>query len=719
MGLGGLPQRRSDQRGDGVLQPVVERLQDDVARAGLSRPADNVGGVADAVNAEIEALREQIRYHNARYYELDEPEISDAEYDALVRRLLALEAEHPELVTPDSPTQRPGGAATFSPVAHLVPMLSLDNAFDLEDLEAWGKRLERLVPEPVAFVGEPKLDGLAISLVYEKGHLVRAATRGDGVTGEDVTANVLTIRSVPRRLKLTSPPDVVEIRGEVFMPLEAFADLNRRQGEAGKRLFANPRNAAAGSLRQLDPRITASRNLDVYTYGTGALDPEPGLTTHWELLEWLTGAGLPVNDRIERFDSLTGVHDFAAAMLAARHDLGYEIDGAVIKVDDLDQRRRMGFTSKAPRWAIAFKFPPEEKTTVLERIFVSIGRTGRATPFASLTPVFVGGSTVARATLHNEDEVARKDVREGDTVIVRKAGDVIPEVVAPVESLRPAGAVPWQFPAECPVCGQELVRLEGEADRYCVNLECPAQRVQRIFHFASRGAMDIEGMGEKICVQLTERDLVRDVADLYYLPLETLIGLERLADKSATNLFQAIEASKKRPLAKLLVGLGIRHVGPTAAVALAAELGHIDRIEAATADELVEVEGIGPIIAESIAAFFAEDRNRTVIEKLRSAGVNLEGLPRPASGAAGETLPLSGLIFVLTGGLSGRTREDAGAALEALGAKVAGSVSKKTSYVVAGTNAGSKLAKAESLGVPVLDEAALEEILTTGQPPQA
>jgi DNA ligase (NAD+) len=673
--------------------------------------------VEDDAGAEIDALREQIRYHNARYYELDEPEISDAEYDEIVRRLLALEAEHPELITPDSPTQRPGGAATFSPVAHLVPMLSLDNAFDISDLEAWGKRLERLVPEPVAFVGEPKLDGLAISLVYEGGHLVRAATRGDGVTGEDVTANVLTIRSVPRRLKLASPPDVVEIRGEVFMPLEAFADLNRRQGDAGKRLFANPRNAAAGSLRQLDPQITAGRNLAVYCYGTGALEPDPGITTHWDLLRWLAGAGLPVNDRIERFDSLSGVHDFAAATLAARHDLAYEIDGAVIKVDDLDQRRRMGFTSKAPRWAIAFKFPPEEKTTVLERIFVSIGRTGRATPFASLTPVFVGGSTVARATLHNEDEVARKDVREGDTVIVRKAGDVIPEVVAPVESLRPAGAVPWTFPADCPVCGQELVRLEGEADRYCVNLECPAQRVQRIFHFASRGAMDIEGMGGKICVQLTERDLVRDVADLYYLSLETLISLERLAEKSATNLHAAIEASKQRPLAKLLVGLGIRHVGPTAAVALAAELGHMDRIAAAPADELVEVEGIGPIIAESIAAFFSEDRNRTVIEKLRTAGVNLEGPPRPPSGADGAALPLTGLTFVLTGGLSGRTREEAGAALEALGAKVAGSVSKKTSYVVAGTNAGSKLAKAESLGVPVLDEAALDAILTTGQPP--
>jgi DNA ligase (NAD+) len=667
--------------------------------------------------AQIDELRELIRYHNARYYELDEPEISDAEYDELVRRLLALEREHPELVTEDSPTQRPGGGVTFSPVAHLVPMLSLDNAFHVGDLEAWAKRLDRLVPEPVAFVGEPKLDGLAISLVYERGRLVRAATRGDGVTGEDVTANVLTIRSVPRRLKLTGPPEVVEVRGEVFMPLEAFADLNLRQGEAGKRLFANPRNAAAGSLRQLDPQITASRNLALYCYATGALDPDPGIATHWELLQWLAGAGLPVNDHIERFESLEEVHDFALAMLGARHDLGYEIDGAVVKVDDLDQRRRMGSTSKAPRWAIAFKFPPEEKTTVLERIFVSIGRTGRATPFAWLSPVFVGGSTVARATLHNEDEVARKDVREGDTVVVRKAGDVIPEVVAPVESLRPAGAVPWTFPADCPVCGHGLVRLEGEADRYCVNLECPAQRVQRIFHFASRGAMDIEGMGEKICVQLTERDLVRDVADLYSLSLETLVGLERLAEKSATNLFEAIEASKKRPLAKLLVGLGIRHVGPTAAVALAAELGHMDAIAGASADELVEVEGIGPIIAESIARFFSEDRNRTVVDKLRAAGVNLEGPPRPAPAAGGDAPPLAGLIFVLTGGLANRTREEAGAALEALGAKVAGSVSKKTSYVVAGANAGSKLAKAESLGVPVLDEAALDGILATGRPP--
>ena len=657
-----------------------------------------------------EQLRDQINYHAARYYEDDDPEISDAEYDDLVRELARIEADHPDLVTPDSPTQRPGGAAsaTFSPVTHLVPMLSLDNAFDLSDLLAWGKRLERLVPEPVAFVGEPKLDGLAVSLTYERGRLIRAATRGDGVTGEDVTANVLTIASVPRRLRGSDAPGVMEVRGEVFMATAAFEALNRRQGEAGKRLFANPRNAAAGSLRQLDATVTASRNLSLFCYGVGAFEGGPALATHWETLEWLRGAGLPVNDRAERFTDLEGVHGFAASTLEHRHDLGYEVDGAVVKVDDLEQRRRLGATSKAPRWAIAFKFPPEEKTTRLERIFVSIGRTGRATPFAQLEPVFVGGSTVARATLHNQDEVARKDVREGDTVIVRKAGDVIPEVVAPVLAARPEGSRPWAFPETCPVCGGPLVRLEGEADHYCVDLECPAQRVQRVFHFAGRGAMDIEGLGEKLVTQLVERGLVVDVADIYSLTKETFVGLERLADKSAGNLVAAIEASKSRPLSKLLVGLGIRHVGPTAAVALAAELGHIDRIAGAPADELVAVEGVGPIIAESVQRFFAADRNREVVEKLRSAGVNLEG---PKRGPREAALPLAGKTFVLTGTLSGFTRDEAQAAIEAQGGKVSGSVSKKTSYVVAGESPGSKLDKANDLGVPVLDEDGLRELL--------
>jgi DNA ligase (NAD+) len=686
---------------------------------------------ADLADRAIE-LRELIDHHSQRYYGLDDPEVSDAEYDELVRELARIEADHPELVAPDSPTRRPGGAApspdspvTFSPVTHLVPMLSLDNAFDLSDLLAWGKRLERLVPEPVAFVGEPKLDGLAVSLTYENGRLVRAATRGDGVTGEDVTANVLTIDSVPRRLRLTDPPsvsgargvpEILEVRGEVFMRLAAFEELNRRQAEAEKRLFANPRNAAAGSLRQLDPAVTASRNLSLSVYGFGAREGGRPLTTHWETLEWLAEAGLPVNERAERFTDLEGVHGFASSMLEHRHDLGYDVDGAVVKVDDLEQRRRLGATSKAPRWAIAFKFPPEEKTTVLKQIFVSIGRTGRATPFAELEPVFVGGSTVARATLHNEDEVARKDIREGDTVVVRKAGDVIPQVMAPVPTRRPRASVPWTFPASCPECGGPLVRLEGEADRYCVNLECPAQRVQRILHFASRGAMDIEGLGEKLVIQLCQRELVKDAADIYPLSKATFLDLERFADKSADNLVSAIDASKSRPLAKLLVGLGIRHVGPTAAIALAADLGHMDRIAEASVEDLVAVEGIGPIIAESVQRFFAAEPNREVVEKLRAAGVNLEGPKRAdaagaVTGAGAGVLPLAGLTFVLTGTLAGMTRDEAQAAIEAAGGKVSGSVSKKTAYVVAGESPGSKLDKAQSLGVPVLDEDGLRSLL--------
>jgi len=698
------------------------------------------GDTGEGLAARVEELRELIDHHNRRYYELDDPEVSDAEYDELVGELARIEADHPELVTEDSPTRRPGGAApspdapiTFSPVTHLVPMLSLDNAFDLSGLLAWGKRLERLVPEPVAFVGEPKLDGLAVSLTYQDGRLIRAATRGDGVTGEDVTANVLTIDSVPRHLQLPEipgargvpeipgargvpeipgargVPEILEVRGEVFMRLAAFEELNRRQAEAEKRLFANPRNAAAGSLRQLDPAVTASRNLSLYVYGFGAREGGRPLTTHWETLEWLAEAGLPVNERVERFTDLEGVHRFASSMLEQRHDLGYDVDGAVVKVDDLEQRRRLGATSKAPRWAIAFKFPPEEKTTLLKQIFVSIGRTGRATPFAELEPVFVGGSTVARATLHNEDEVARKDIREGDTVVVRKAGDVIPQVMAPIPTRRPPGSVPWTFPACCPECDGPLVRLEGEADRYCVNLECPAQRVQRVLHFASRGAMDIEGLGEKLVIQLCQRDLVKDAGDIYSLSKATFLDLERFADKSADNLVAAIEASKSRPLAKVLVGLGIRHVGPTAAVALAAELGHIDHIAGAGVEDLVAVEGIGPIIAESVQSFFAEERNRDVVEKLRAAGVNLEGPKRPATAGAGDLL--AGLTFVLTGTLAGMTRDEAQAAIEAAGGKVSGSVSKKTAYVVAGENPGSKLDKAESLGVPVLDEDALRALL--------
>lgn len=681
-------------------------------------------------------LRSLITHHDELYYELDDPEISDAEYDELLFELRELEVLHPELLTPESPTQRPGGApsATFTPVTHASPMLSLDNAFALADLEAWGKRVERVIGGDVRFVCEPKLDGLAVSLVYRDGILVVGATRGDGTTGEDVTANIRTIEMLPRRLAAPSalasdrPPALLEVRAEVFMPRAAFADLNRRQGHAGKRLFANPRNAAAGSLRQLDPSITASRKLSAYCYQLGASQvggfrqgpARPGspssngmrFATHTETLEWMRDVGLPVNDAIERFDDLGAVYRYCEGMLEQRHSLDYEIDGVVVKVDDLAQRDELGVTSRAPRWAIAYKFPPEEKSTRLERIFVSIGRTGRATPFAELTPVFVGGSTVARATLHNEGEVARKDVREGDTITVRKAGDVIPEVVGPVLAKRPAGAGPWKFPGECPVCGGPLVRLEGEADRYCIDLDCAAQRVQRLAHFAGRSAMDIEGLGERTATQLVQRELVVDVGDLYSLGPDDLEGLEGFASLSIQNLLEGIEASKQRPLPKLLVALGIRHVGPTAALALARAFPDLDAMIAATLEELTEVDGVGPVIAQSTQGFFATERNLAVIEKLRRVGMDFEGLRREPTGDW-----LGGLTFVLTGGLATFTREEATRAIEERGGKVASSISRKTSHVVVGQNAGSKLDKAQELGVSVLDEDAFIRLLEQGEVP--
>jgi len=664
-------------------------------------------------------LREQVRYHNARYFGDDEPEISDAEYDELVLELLALERDHPELVTPDSPTQRPGFsyASSFAPVEHVVPMLSLDNAFDVDDLTAWAARIEKLITDPVVFVCEPKIDGLAISILYENGRFVRGATRGDGVTGEDVTANVATIQAVPKQLRGTDVPGRLEVRGEVYMPLAAFEELNRRQGEAGDRLFANPRNAAAGSLRQKDARVTARRDLSIWCYQLGIDEGGPRLRSHQETLAWLTDLAIPVNPEIRAFEDVPSVHAFCTEIEQQRHGFGYEIDGVVVKVDDLAQRAELGFTAKAPRWAIAYKFPPEEKTTQLRSIMVSIGRTGRATPFAELEPVFVGGSTVGLATLHNEDEVARKDVRPGDTVIVRKAGDVIPEVVGPVPAKRRKGARRWRFPDACPVCGGPLVRLEGEADHRCVNFDCPAQRVQRIVFFAGRSAMDIEGLGEERTAQLVDAGLLSDAGDLYDLTLDTIIPLERMAERSAENLLAGIEASKSRPLAKLLVGLGIRHVGPAAAGALARELGHLDRIEAASLDELAAVDGVGPIIAASIVSFFVTERNQAVLAKLRAAGVNLDG---PKAAAAPEGAPsLAGRTFVLTGTLEAYTREQAQAAVEARGAKVTNSVSKKTSYVVVGQTPGSKLAKAESLGVPILDEAAFVDLLERGEPDTA
>ncbi len=660
-------------------------------------------------------LRALIDFHTERYYLLDDPEVSDAEFDDLLRELKELEAAHPELVTPDSPTQRPGGAlsATFAPVTHLVPMLSLDNAFSQDELVSWHERISKIVAEPIHFVGEPKLDGLAISLLYEEGRFVRAATRGDGVTGEDVTPNVATIASIPKRLTGSQIPARVEVRGEVFMPLGAFRELNRRQGEAEERLFANPRNAAAGSLRQKDPRVTASRDLDFFAYQLGVQEGGPKLRSHHETLEWLRGLGIPVNPKIKRLTKIDKVFAFCEQMLEQRHSLGYEIDGAVVKVDDLAQRDEMGATSKAPRWAIAFKFPPEEKTTLLLNIMVSIGRTGRATPFAQLDPVFVGGSTVGLATLHNEDELARKDVRKGDTVIVRKAGDVIPEVVGPVLAKRPKSARRWKFPKECPACGAPLVRLVGDANHHCDNVECPEQRVQRISYFASRGAMDIENLGEERVRQLVDAGLVLDAGDIYSLTVERLLPLERMAQKSAENLVAGIESSKTRGLARVLVGLSIRHLGPTAAQAVARAMGSLDAIEAASVETLTAVDGVGGVIAASVEHFFTIDGNRLVVEKLRAAGVDLTA---PQVEVLEGEATLAGVTIVLTGGLQGGSREQAQAAIEARGGKVVSSVSKKTSYVVAGENPGSKLAKAESLGVTVLDEAAFAALLEAGPP---
>ena len=659
------------------------------------------------------ALREQINHHNRMYYELDTPEISDAEYDELVRELQAIEELEPELVTPDSPTQTVGSAvsAAFAPVRHSVPMMSLDNVFELAELEAWGKRMDRYISGDVKYACELKIDGLALSIRYENGEFTRAATRGDGRVGEDVTANVATIKNVPKRLKSGNIPDVVEVRGEVYMPTSSFIALNKRQQAAGDRLFANPRNSAAGSLRQKNPEITASRDLAFWCYQIGEVTPPLNTKSHSETLAWLRNAGLPVNPEITWFDDLGAVYEFCERWMQHRHDLDYEIDGVVVKVDDLAQRAELGSTSKAPRWAIAFKFPPEERNTLLKNIMVSIGRTGKATPFAQLEPVFVGGSTVGLATLHNEDQVGLKDVRPGDTVIVRKAGDVIPEVVGPVLSLRPKGLRKWKFPVTCPSCAQPLTRLEGESDTFCTNLECPSQRAGRIQHFASRGAMDIEGLGEQNAYRFSNDGLLNDVGDIYELTPDKLQTLEGYGEISIRNLLDAIERSKERPLTNLLVGLNIRHLGATGASLVAKHFGNLDAVIDAGVEGINEVDGIGPIIAKSVAEFFTIEGNLDVIERLRKAGVNFTE-PR------GEEFPqtLAGMSIVVTGTIEGFSREEAEAAITSRGGKSPGSVSKKTTAVVVGDSPGTaKLNKATELGIPIIDGDKFAELLDTGK----
>ncbi|HUQ63733.1 MAG TPA: NAD-dependent DNA ligase LigA [Acidimicrobiales bacterium] len=663
-------------------------------------------------------LRQLIDHHNHRYHQLDDPEISDAEYDALTRELRSLEESNPDVRTPDSPTQKVGAApsATFAEVRHRVPMMSLDNAFSFEELVAWGKRMERYISSDVDYVAELKIDGIAISLLYQDGRYVRGATRGNGMSGEDVTENVRTIEVVPDRLTLPAKrmPSVLEVRGEVYMPLSSFEELNQRQAEAGLRIFANPRNSAAGSLRQKDPKVTASRDLSFWAYQLGQIEGGPSLRRHSETLDLLAEAGLPVNPEIRILDDLDKVHSYCRQWLDHRHGLDYEIDGAVVKVDDLAQRTELGATAKSPRWAIAYKFPPEEATTLLKDIMVSIGRTGKATPFAMLEPVRVSGSTVRLATLHNQDQVRLKDVRPGDTVFVRKAGDVIPEVVGPVLPKRPPDLSEWSFPDTCPVCGEPLVRAEGESDTFCINVDCPGQRDQRIVHFASRGGMDIEGLGEKRVLQLTRADLVRDVGDIYALGFDDLIAQEGFADISVRNLLDAIARSKGRPLPNLLIALGIRHVGGGGAEVLATEFGSLDDILGASEEVLAHTDGVGPVIARSVCDFFSLERNRVIIEKLRTAGVNFEG-PRRSAVDVAQTL--TGKSVVVTGTLEAMSREGAIEAVKQRGGKSPGSVSKKTSYVVAGTEPGAaKLTKAEEAGVPVLDEAAFLRLLEAGEP---
>jgi DNA ligase (NAD+) len=660
-------------------------------------------------------LRELLRLHSHRYYVLDEPEISDAAYDALLRELLALEEADPSLVTLDSPTQRVGWPVgdLFAAVNHRARMFSLDNAESAEDLEAWeGRLIRQLGRPPSGYACEPKIDGLAISLTYENGTLTRAATRGDGRTGEDVTANIRTVAQVPLSLMGSGHPSVMEVRGEVYMSDAAFAELNRSQADAGDRLFVNPRNAAAGSLRQKDPAITASRRLGVWIYQLGMAQggPQPG--SHSATLEWLAGTGLPVNPESRHVDDLAGVVAYAEGMERRRHDLGYQTDGVVMKVDDLAEQAELGYTAKSPRWALAYKFPPEEQTTVLREIRINVGRTGAVTPYAVLEPVFVGGATVTNATLHNADEVARKDVRVGDTVVVRRAGDVIPEVIGPVPSLRSGAEKKWRMPKRCPFCGNPIVRIEGEAVARCTGgFECPSRLREHLSHFAGRGGMDIEHLGFKTVDLLLGEGLIHDAADLFSLEPDDLLGREGWGEVSVGNLIAAIDAARDRPLARVITALGVPLVGGTMARLLARRFGSLDALLAASEEELADIEGVGPEIAASVVGWSQDKANRSLVKKLAKAGVRLSD-PQPEGVDTGL---LDGVIVVLTGSLDAFSRDEAQAAVEDRGGKVTGSVSSRTSALVAGAGPGSKLAKAEGLGIPVLDEEGFQRLLTDGR----
>lgn len=731
---------------------------DDGARTdGASATAESSQDVRAQAAARAAELRHLLDYHAYRYYALDAPEITDAAFDKLLAELQQIEAAHPELVTPDSYTQRVGGYVSeqFTPVTHMARMYSMDDAMNLEELDEWLVRTEEaLGAGRVAYTCELKIDGLGVAITYQNGSFVRAATRGDGTTGEDVSLNVRTIKDMPMHLSEAALAHMgadrgttIEVRGEVYMPKGSFARLNAEADAEGREPFANPRNAAAGSLRQKDPKVTATRSLATFIYSIADTAPLHVDSQH-AFLDWLREAGFSVNASVARCTSPEEVHAFCADALAHRGDLDYDIDGVVVKVDGFDQQTDLGFTARAPRWAIAFKFPPEEKATVLREIRIQVGRTGVLTPVAEFDPVTVAGSTIARATLHNLDEIRRKDVRVGDTIIVHKAGDVIPEVVGPVLDKRPADAVEWDMPEACPACGSPVVHEGDEVAYRCVSLDCPAQLKERLIHWVSRGCMDVDGLGDELIDKMIEAGLLRDVADFYTLDADSIAALDtgrtyakddkkrgvaagdpiKVGHTIAGKVMDELVRSKAQPLSRVLFALGIRHVGKSVAEVLAQRFLTIDALAAASEEDIAACEGIGPKIAASVREFLSVPENLEVLQRLREAGLALEeNLGAAVAQAAQETgvdadlaagQPLDGLTFVLTGTLVNRTREEAGAALKLLGAKVSGSVSKKTSYLVAGPKAGSKLTKAESLGVPVLDEEALERILATGEVPQ-
>ncbi len=658
-------------------------------------------------------LRAFLRHHNYRYHVLDSPEVSDVEYDEALRELQALETAHPELITSDSPTQQIGGAVSeaFAAVTHRERMFSLDNVESLEDLEAWRSRIVRLLDrEPSGYSCELKIDGLAISITYESGHLVRAATRGDGVTGEDITANVRTMSNVPHDLS-GEVPAVIEARGEIYMPVTAFDELNARQEAEGKPPYVNPRNTAAGSVRQKDPAVTASRRLLLWTYQIGYLEGGPALSSHTEQMRWLAGLGLPVNPENRTVKTIAEVEGYVRRAEEQRHTHDYDTDGIVVKVDALADQRDLGFTAKSPRWAVAYKLPPEEKTTTLLAIKINVGRTGAVTPYAVLDPVFVGGVTVTNATLHNESDIHRRNVRPGDTVIVRRAGDVIPEIVGPVLSRRSEGVAEWQMPDVCPFCGHPIVLADGDAKAKCTGgYACPSRLREHLAHFAGRGAMDIEGLGYKRVDLLLTEGLVNDPADVFSLQPDDLLGREGWGETSVANLLGAIDDAKDRDVARLITGLGIDHVGSTVARVLTRRFGSIDAIMAASDDDITEIDGIGPEIAGSVVRWFADEDNAALIEKFRAVGLRFEDLVAEQHGSD----LLAGVTVVITGSLDGFSRSEAKSAVEQRGGKVTGSVSGKTTALVAGASPGSKQVKAVDLGVPVLDEAAFTRLLEEG-----